>query len=260
MNKFKRYILSLLLVLSVILIWQITENIINTNRLANNETGLEAFIPSPITIVHAYIESGDLILNQSAYTFSRAMVGFCIGILSAILLVYIFSLMPLLRNITLPILFGVNSFPVVGLAPAIVLAFGQGSFSSIIFISALMCYFPTLITLDTAFNNIDQDVLDLMHVMKAPRWQIIRYIRLPHSLPYLFLTMRLAIPASIIGATMGEWLGSKNGLGQLITVALYQLKPSLLYASLFLIVAVSILGIAVTGLLERQFVKWKYLK
>jgi len=43
-------------------------------------------------------------------------------------------------------------------------------------------------------------------------------------------------------------------------VALYQLKPSLLYASLFLIVAVSILGIAVTGLLERQFVKWKYLK
>src|SRR3990167_1716622 len=79
MNKFKRYILSLLLVLSVILIWQITENIINTNRLANNETGLEAFIPSPITIVHAYIESGDLILNQSAYTFSRAMVCFCIN-------------------------------------------------------------------------------------------------------------------------------------------------------------------------------------
>ena len=260
MTKLKQLISSIILVLFIIFSWQIAENIINANRLANNETGLEAFIPSPATIVHTFVESGSLIINQSVYTFSKAIIGFGIGVLFAILVAFIFLLAPWLRNITLPILFGINSFPIVGLAPAIVLAFGQGSFFSIIFISALICYFPTLITLDTAFNNVDKDVLDLMHVMNASKWQVTRYVRLPQALPYLFLAMKLAIPGSIIGATMGEWLGARNGLGQLITVALYQLKPGLLYASLFLIVAVSILGILIIEFLERYFVKWKYLK
>lgn len=259
MPKFKQIIFSIILVLLVIFSWQIAENIINANRLANNETGLEAFIPSPSTIIHTFIQSGNLIVNQSAYTFSKAMIGFSVGVLFAIFMAFIFLLIPLLRNITLPILFGVNSFPIVGLAPAVVLAFGQGSYFSIIFISALICYFPTLITLDTALNNVDKDVLDLMHVMNASRWQVMRYVRLPQALPYLFLAMRLAIPGSIIGATMGEWLGARNGLGQLITIALYQLKPGLLYASLFLIVVVSILGILIIEFLERYFVEWKYL-
>lgn len=259
MTKLKQIIFSMILVLLVIFSWQIAENVINANRLANNETGLEAFIPSPVTIVHTFIQSGNLIINQSTYTFSKAMIGFGIGVLFAILVAFLFLLVPWLRNITLPILFGVNSFPIIGLAPAIVLAFGQGSYFSIVFISALICYFPTLITLDTAFNNVDKDVLDLMHVMNASRWQVMRYVRLPQALPYLFLAMRLAIPGSIIGAMMGEWLGARNGLGQLITVALYQLKPGLLYASLFLIVAISILGIFVIELLERYFIKWKYL-
>jgi len=259
MTKIEQFTFSIILVLLFIFSWQIAENIINANRLADGETGLEAFIPSPITIGHTFIESGNLILNQSSYTFSKAVIGFGIGVLCAIIISFLFLLLPWLRNITLPILFGINSFPIVGLAPAIVLAFGQGSFFSIIFISALICYFPTLITLDTAFNNIDKDVLDLMHVMNASRWQVMRYVRLPQALPYLFLAMRLAIPGSIIGATMGEWLGARNGLGQLITIALYQLKPGLLYASLFLIVIVSILGIILIELLERYFVKWKYL-
>jgi NitT/TauT family transport system permease protein len=177
MPKLKQITFSLILVLLILFSWQIAENIINANRLANNETGLEAFIPSPITIGNTFIESGGLILNQSVYTFSKAMAGFIIGVLSAILIAFLFLLLPWLRSISLPLLFGINSFPIVGLAPAIVLALGQGSFTSIVFISVLICYFPTLITLDTAFNNVDKDVLDLMHVMNASRWQVTRYVR-----------------------------------------------------------------------------------
>jgi len=71
--------------------------------------------------------------------------------------------------------------------------------------------------------------------------------------------MKLAIPGSIIGATMGEWLGARNGIGQIITISLYQLKPGLLYASLFLIIVASLLGIIIVEILERYFVKWKHL-
>ncbi len=256
MSRIKQIVLSLVFMSLLVLGWQVAENIINTNRLINNETGLEAFIPSPVTILHTYEESGNLLLTQSTHTLIKAMVGFCLGFIVAIIMSFLFLSFPFLRKITLPILFGLNSFPIVGLAPAIVLAFGQGSYFSIIFLSALVCYFPTLITLDTALNNVDKDISDLMKVMGASNWQFIRYVRLPLSLPYLFLSMKLAIPGSIIGATMGEWLGSSNGIGQIITISLYQLKPGLLYASLFLIIIASLIGVLFVEVLEKHFVKW----
>ena len=86
MTKFKQIILSIILVFLLIFSWQIAENVINANRLANNETGLEAFIPSPLTIIHTFTNSGSLIVNQSLYTFSKAMLGFGLGVLFAILM------------------------------------------------------------------------------------------------------------------------------------------------------------------------------
>ena len=58
------------------------------------------------------------------------------------------------------------------------------------------------------------------------------------------------VATAIIGATIGEWLGARNGIGQLITIALYQLKPGLLYASLISITIASTLSILILSLIE----------
>lgn len=253
----KKVILTALVFFILLFVWQVVEDQVNVQKLKNNQTALEAFIPTPLTIIKTFGHDWKNIARELSYTLQKAGLGFIIGVAFAVLIASIFVFMPFIRNLIFPLAFAINSFPIVGFAPAVVLIFGQGSFIAIVFISALICYFPTLISMDTAFRETDKDLLELMKVLNASKWQTLFKVRLPLAMPYLFLSMKLAIPASIIGATIGEWLGARNGIGQLVTIALYQLKPGLLYASLISITLVSTLSILVLSIMEKVLFPWK---
>ncbi len=248
---------SILFIFLLLFSWQILQGKIDRERITNNETSLEAFIPTPLTIARTFLSDGKNILKELSHTLRKAFLGLLLGVSAAILMASIFVFLPAIRNLTLPLAFAVNSFPIVGFAPAIVLIFGQGSFLSIIFISALICYFPTLISIDSAFKETDKNLLEIMEVIGASKLQTLTMIRIPLAVPYLFLSLKLAIPASIIGATIGEWLGAREGIGQLITIALYRLNPGMLYASLISIAVSSALIIAFLFILEYFLFPWK---
>jgi len=252
-----RKIVSIIVVLFVLVFcWQIFENRANVSRMEGGQTGIEAFIPTPLTILYTFQNQGDIIFVNILYTIERALVGFIIGTSFGVAMAIMFLFFPSVRSIAFPFAFTVNSFPIVGFAPMIILAFGQGSGISIIFISALICYFPVLINMDSALQNTNRDLLDVTRVLNATLLQELFKLRLPLALPQLFLSMKLALPASIIGATIGEWLGTRNGIGQLITIALYQLKPGLLYASLIAVALVSVMFIALLALIESRLLMW----
>lgn len=252
-----RKIVSIIVVLFVLVFcWQIFESRANVSRLESGLTGIEAFIPTPLTILYTFQNQGDVIFVNILYTMQRALIGFIIGTSFGVVMAIMFLFSPLVRGITFPFAFTINSFPVVGFAPMIILAFGQGSGISIIFISALICYFPVLINMDSALQNTNRDLLDVTHVLNATPIQELFKLRLPLALPQLFLSMKLALPASIIGATIGEWLGTRNGIGQLITIALYQLKPGLLYASLIAVALVSVAFIALLSFIQLKLFAW----
>lgn len=252
----KKIISIVVTLLFLIFCWQILESKANTSRMENGQTGIEAFIPTPLTILHTFQNQGDIIFVNILYTIQRALVGFIIGTSFGLAMAIMFLFFPSVRSITFPFAFTMNSFPVVGFAPIIILAFGQGSGISIIFISALICYFPVLINMDSALQNTNRDLLDVTHVLNATPMQELFKLRLPLALPHLFLSMKLAMPASIIGATIGEWLGTRNGIGQLITIALYQLKPGLLYASLIAVALVSVAFIALLSFIQSKLLVW----
>ncbi len=253
----KKSIFSLLLFLILISCWQVFESELNSAMIGANQTGIEAFIPTPLTILTTFRDLGHQILIETAYTLERAFLGFFLGTFSGIVIAVLFLFFPTLRNLFYPVSLTINSFPIIGFAPVIILFFGQGSSMSIVFISALICYFPIMISMDASFSETDRNLLDYMHVINSTPLQTFLKLRLPLALPYLFLSMKLAIPASIIGATMGEWLGTRNGLGQLITISLYQLKPGLLYASLITISLVSATLIFLVSMAQSRFLSWK---
>lgn len=219
-------------------------------------TSLEFFIPSPRSIADAALAGWQAILRETAATLQKAFVGLLAGSVFAIVAVAVFSAWPSIRTISLPLTYGLNSFPVVGLAPAVVLAFGQGSFLAIAFISALICYFPVLLTLDAAVQRTPAEYVELLKLFNASHSQELRLIRLPLALPSLFIALRLAAPASIIGATVGEWLGSRDGIGQLITISIYQLRPGLLYACLIELPVISALRVIMVRAIEVRTVAW----
>jgi ABC-type nitrate/sulfonate/bicarbonate transport system permease component len=252
-----KFINLIILIVILVFCWQVVEDKININRTANGETSLEAFVPTPMTILRTFQNDGAKIMKEDFFTLKRALIGFALGIFTALLISILFIFIPSLRNLFYPLFLAINSFPIVGLAPLVILTFGQGSQFSIIFISALICYFPVLISMDVAFRETDKDLLEVLHVLNANKIDTLLKVRLPLAMPYFFLSMKLAIPASIIGATMGEWLGSRNGIGQLVTIALYQLKPGLLYASLITVTITSFILVEIISLIQFFIFPWK---
>ena len=254
MQKFLKIII---LIFIIFLLWQVSENIIDHYRLINNETSIEVFVASPLSIIKTFGQSGYIIISQLSYTLARAGEGLLLGIILAFGMSLLFIAFPSTKHTLLPISFAINSFPIIGFTPLIILAFGQGSWFSIVFIAMLISYFPLLIGLDNSFNNIEKEIIDVMKVFNANKKQLILKIYLPSAIPSLLTSLRLAIPASIIGATIGEWLGTRNGIGQLITVSLYQLKPGLLYASLLAITFSGVILVGLLILIEKKLLVWK---
>jgi ABC-type nitrate/sulfonate/bicarbonate transport system permease component len=253
----KKYLTIIIVFVLIALLWQILEDKLNATRLVNGETTLELFFPSPKNIINSFYESSDVIISELQFTLFRALSGLLLGTLLAIIIETIIIFIPFTRNIILPITLGINSFPIVGFSPLIVLLFGQGSGLGIIFISMLICYFPTLITMDHGIRNIDSELLELMHIWKANKVQIFTKLQFPYALPYIITAMKLSIPASIIGATLGEWLGTKNGMGKLITLSFYQLKPGMMYASLITLMVVSLALTLLFTQLEKILIYWQ---
>ena len=77
------------------------------------------------------------------------------------------------------------------------------------------------------------------------------------ALPYFFSAVKMAVPMSIIGAAIGEWLGAKSGLGYFSRRMMTQLDGAGVFAPIVLLSAAAILAVAVVNLLEKRFVRWR---
>ena len=82
-------------------------------------------------------------------------------------------------------------------------------------------------------------------------------IRLQSSLPFLFAALKIACTTCVIGAIVGEWIGSNFGLGALIIEATYNFRSSLLYATVLLAAAWAVLLFVSVSFAERRLITWK---
>src|SRR5207248_10249854 len=116
-----------------------------------------------------------------------------------------------------PVAVAVRTLPIVAIAPILVLLLGNG-YAPKVAIAALITFFPTLVNMVEGLESADVQAMELMHVLSASKTEIVRYVRWPSSLPYLFLAMRIASPSSVLGALVGEWFCPIKGLGYLIVL------------------------------------------
>ena len=99
--------------------------------------------------------------------------------------------------------------------------------------------------------------LDLMRILSATNSEIFWKIRLPSSLPFLFAALKIASTTCVIGAIVGEWIGSDFGLGALIIEATYNFRSPLLYATVFVAAGLAVSLFALVNYAERRFITWK---
>ena len=215
-------------------------------------------LPAPILIFTELIKKRTLLLSHTLVTLQEMLIGFTLAIAIAIPIAILMFQFSILEYAFYPFIVGSQSVPVFAVAPLLILWFGYGIFSKVV-MTAVIVFFPiTLNTLD-GLKSADPDVVNMFRILKANRWQILRKVNFPAALPFIFSGAKIGISISTIGAVIGEWVGSKAGLGYLMLHSNSQMQIALVFAAIVCLTAMGLVLLAIMTFLEKIVMPWKTL-
>ena len=211
--------------------------------------------PSPVAVAKVLVERFGMLMTNLLPTAIEAVCGFLLGNIAAIALATVFVYRKTAEEAFFPLAVMVNTIPVVAKAPILVLLLGNGMEPKIA-IAAIICFFPTLVNMTRGLRDVRPEQLELMRILSASPREVFFRIRVPNALPYLFSALKIAASTAVIGAIVGEWIGSNIGIGALIIQATYNFDSPLLYATIVVGSTFSALFFGVISLLERSLLRW----
>lgn len=212
-------------------------------------------LPPPSAIGRRVVTSSALIGSHSLVTLAEVLLGFLSGTILGFVLAAAIVHSRALERAVMPAVLFLQTMPKLAIAPLLLIWLGYGVLPKIV-VATLMCVFPILINCVSGLQLADPRLLDLMKVLGASRWQVLWKVRFPGALPQIFAAAKVAITLSVVGAIVGEWVGSSAGLGHLILIANAQLDTELVFACIAILSAMgSALFYAVQGV-ERRYLSW----
>jgi len=180
------------------------------------------------------------LLSLLGVTLEDAGIGFCFGVAASVLLALLFALVPPLDAMFMPLAMVMRTIPLVGFAPIIYIIFGNGTVT-VGLLGTIIVFFPILINMSLGLRSASPQSLDLVRVYGGNRWTAMRMVAIPSALPNLFASVKIAVPFSLVGAMLYEWLFSLKGLGGEIAVANAHSLYAETWAIVVLVAAVSII-------------------
>jgi NitT/TauT family transport system permease protein len=185
---------------------------------------------------------GALLIDAAIFTWRGAAIGFVLGAIIGLLLAIVFVHSRLLERALVPYVIASQTVPIIALAPMVVLWVGR-DWPSVAIISAYLTFFPVTIAGIRGLSSPDPRALELMRSYAANRWTVLRKVRLPAALPYLFTALKISATASVVGAIVAEApTGIPGGLGRAIITfnQQYASGPQKLWATVLACAAVGI--------------------
>ncbi len=213
-------------------------------------------LPAPSQIAKALTSQQALLIHHTLVTLKEIIAGFLLAFGVGVTLAFLMFHFPILEQTFYPIVIGSQTIPVFAIAPLLVLWLGYGLPSKVV-MAALIVFFPIVVNTLDGLKRADSDAVNLLRILKASQWQILWKVRVPSALPFIFSGCKIGISVSTIGAIIGEWVGSKEGLGYLMLHANAQLQVSLIFASLLYLTILGVGLFYLVVLIERWSMPWR---
>lgn len=208
------------------------------------EIGVIAFnvkpylLPRLSTVLESLWTYRTTMLIQSLVTANEIILGYIAAVIGGIVLSLIIYAWPLARRTVYPLVVLFQGLPKIALAPLMIIWMGYGT-SSKVFIAFLFAFFPVVISTLGGLSGTPQNLVEHFRSIRANTWTTFWRLQLPAALPSIMDGCKTAMPLAVIGAIVGEFVGSERGLGYLILDATAQAKTDMLFAAL---IAVSVLA------------------
>lgn len=207
-------------------------------------------LSGPSAILVAAASSAPELLQNSLVTLTEAMTGFVIGNTAGLLLAVAFIQWKTLKRAIFPLAILCEAIPVVAILPMLIIWLG-GGMGPKIFIAAFLSFFPMLVNAYRGLNNLEAEVLELLHSYSAASHQVLWLVRLPSALPFMFSALKLSACGSMISALVAEWVASQHGLGFLIVYYSLGYRIANVWAAAILACIISLLLYGLVGLCEK---------
>jgi NitT/TauT family transport system permease protein len=192
------------------------------------------------------------LIYHSWVTLSSTLLGFLIGTVLGIVLAVLIVHVRSLDKSLMPWIVSSQTIPILAIAPMIIVVLASVNITGILpkaFISTYLSFFPVTVGMVKGLRSPDPMHIDLLHTYSANRWQAFWKLRWPSSMPFLFVSMKVAVAASLVGAIVGELpTGAVAGIGaRLLSGSYYgqtvQIWSALIAASVMAAVLVGLVGL-----------------
>ncbi len=219
--------------------------------------GVKEFIlPTPIAAIQTLFQGKFRWPMNFMATFYEVVGGFLVSGLVGVILGVAVVWSEWLKRTILPFLVFLNSLPKIAVAPLFMIWFGYGIVPNILIVF-LISFFPVVINTATGLVAVEEDLLDLVNYLHATKWQKMKKIQLPNSLPYIFSGLKIAATTAVTGAIVGEFVASDKGLGSIIISSQTTLATPVIFGSLILITIIGMALFGFVGMMERLLMPWE---
>jgi NitT/TauT family transport system permease protein len=196
-----------------------------------------------------------VLARNASYTVQSVLSGFAAAVLVGVPLAFAVVLSRSVERVTMPFLVMSQTIPKVAIAPILVVWLGFGILPKIAIVF-LIAFFPIVVSTVVGLKSVESDMIDLVRSMGARTLKIMLRVRGPTALPQMFAGLKIAICLSVVGAIVGEFVGSDKGLGYLLLTATGTLDGTLVWSALFILIAIGIVLFAMVSKLERLAIPW----
>src|SRR5947208_652750 len=245
-RKALRHILPWMVIIGIFVIWEIVVRVFDIEQFV---------LPAPSAIFASGWQWRWPILDNAWQTFITTVIGFLIAVVFGLATGVAIGSSTLVYDSFYPALIGFNSIPKVAVVPILVIWFGVGTVPAVI-TAFLIAFFPILVNVAVGIATVEPELQDVLRALGASRWQVIRKVGLPRSMPYFFASLKVAITFAFVGTIVAETVAANKGIGNLMLVASSRFEVPLAFAGLLV---TSVMGIGmylVTVLVEQRMTGW----
>jgi ABC-type nitrate/sulfonate/bicarbonate transport system permease component len=190
-----------------------------------------------------------ILFHNLRTTMRDAALGYVAGLVLALGVASLFVLQRTVEQTFMPVALVLRSVPLVAMAPLLTLIFGR-DILVVAVIGGIVCFFPALVNIMYGLRATPQSSLDLMASYGASRLTTLRKVLIPSAMPSIFASLRINVPAAIIGALLAEWLATGKGSGDEMLTVVNTFDYGELWAAVVLVTLVSLVLFTVVSAIE----------
>ena len=212
-------------------------------------------LPAPQAVAARIVKEWPVLMKHGSYTLLSVLTGFASAVAIGVPLAFGIVLNRSMERVTMPFLVMSQTIPKVAIAPILVVWLGFGILPKIAIVF-LISFFPIVVSTVVGLKSVETDMIDLVRSMGARTLKIMLRVRGPSALPQMFAGFKIAVCLAVVGAIVGEFVGSDRGLGYLLLTSTGTLDGSLVWSALFVLIAMGMTLFAIVSKLERLAIPW----